>query len=87
MQVVTVCKVEAFVSSKMRWLSGASGRNSPAESTLSLPSLYNFELLKIFKESGSTVENGPVFRFLVGKCLSKMMIEIRVVLEELSGIQ
>lgn len=44
MQVFVVCKVEAFVSSKKCWLSGASVGKSPAESTLPLPAciILNF---------------------------------------------
>lgn len=69
-QVFMVCKVEAFVSIKTSWLSGASVRNSPAESTLPLPSLYHFELLRIFVSR--MLENGQVFRFPVVKnCLRK----------------
>lgn len=80
--------VQVFiVSIKTCCLSGASVRNSPAESTLPLPSLYNFEFLRIFvrklytgKWTGFQVPSGL-------KLFKKMMIEIRVLLEELSEMQ
>ena len=61
MQVAVVCKVEAFVSGNLCWLLGACVRNNPAESALSLPNLYHFELLRIFLRKAATLENGNTF--------------------------
>lgn len=43
------------------WLLGACLRNNPSESTLSLPNLYHFELLRTFLRKAATLENGYMF--------------------------